>query len=176
VTGAGASHTVRTPPRPDAAAQRPVESVARAQAAAATTPASPPGPVGKVVDRLLGGRDRHHDEVTTALAAAVADLAERLAALSDRVDRTNDRVHDGAVRADAAEAADAEQTEEAVRLAARVDVTAAEVDALRADLAGAHEQDRITGAIVSDAEARLVEDIAELRLQLDKLREEGEPA
>ena len=34
-------------------------------------------------------------------------LAERLAALSDRVDRTNDRVHDGSVRIDHAEEADA---------------------------------------------------------------------
>jgi hypothetical protein len=174
VTGAAASHTVRTPPRPDAAAQRPVEAVERARAAASAPAAGPPGVAGKVVDRLLAGRDRHRDEVTTALADAVAELAERLAALSDRVDRTNDRVHDGAVRADHAEEADAALRDEAERLAQRADTTAAEVEALRADLAGAHEQDRITGAIVDDAEARLVEDIAELRLQLDKLREDGE--
>ncbi|HEV7721489.1 MAG TPA: hypothetical protein VGO60_09400 [Iamia sp.] len=169
VTGAAPTHTVRTPPRPDAAAQRPVEAVDRARAAVATPPAGPPGTVGKVVDRLLGGRDRHHDEVTTALADAVAELAERLAALSDRVDRTNDKVHDGAVRADQAAAADDEQQAEATRLALRADATAADLESLRADLAGAHEQDRITGAIVSDAEARLVEQVAELRLRLDKL-------
>ncbi|HEX7135803.1 MAG TPA: hypothetical protein VF228_24705 [Iamia sp.] len=181
VTGAAASHTVRTPPRPDAAAQRPVAAVERAQAAATATPGTPPGVAGKVVDRLLAGRDRHHDEVTTALAEAVAELAERLAALSDRVDRTNDKVHDGAVRADAAEVAEADLRGETSLLAHRADEVARDVDALRADLAGAHEQDRITGAIVDDAEARLVEQVAELRLRLDKLTEddtdiEGEQA
>lgn len=175
VTGAAATHTVRTPPRPDAAAQRPVEAVERARAAAAAPAAGPAGVVGKVVDRLLDGRDRHHDEVTGALADAVAELAARLADLSDRVDRTNDRVHDGAVRADRAEAADAELRAQAERLARRADATAADVDTIRADLAGAHEQDRITAAIVADAEARLVEDLADLRRRIEKLTDdEGE--
>ncbi|HEU5148979.1 MAG TPA: hypothetical protein VFU19_00695, partial [Iamia sp.] len=119
-------------------------------------------------------RDRHHDAVTAALTDAVAELAERLAALSDRVDRTNDRVHDGAVRADAAEAADTALRDEATRLAARTDEVAGALDGLRADVAGAHEQDRITAAIVDDAEARLLEQITELRQQLDKLRDEGD--
>lgn len=173
VTGA-APHTVRTPPRPDAAAQRPVPSVERARAAAAAPPAGPPGVAGKVVDRLLAGRDRRHDEAVSALTDAVADLADRLAALSDRVDRTNDKVHDGAVRADHAEEAGAALRDETGRLARRADEVAAEVDGLRADLAGAHEQDRITGAIVSDAEARLVEQVAELELRLAKLEAEDE--
>jgi hypothetical protein len=175
VTGAATRHTVRTPPLPDAAAQRPIEAVARAQEAAAAPPVGPPGVAGKVVDRLLAGRDRRHEGAVAALTDAVAELADRLAALSDRVDRTNDRVHDGSVRVDRVEAADAELRAVGGRLARRADEVAADVDALRADVAGAHEQDRITAAIVGDAEARLLEQVAELRQRLDKLTADAEP-
>ncbi len=164
----------RTPPRPAAAAQRPVEAVDRARAALSASAAGPGGRVGKVVDRALAGRDRRHDEAAAALLDAVAELAERLADLSDRVDRTNDRVFDGSVRADATDEALAALHVEADALVARADGAEAAVGEVRDGLAGAHEQDRITGAIVADAEARLVDDLAELRRRVDKLSAEAD--
>ncbi len=160
---------VRTPPRPDAAAQRPVEAVDRAQRALAAPTAGPPGRVGQVVDRLLAGRDRRQDDVATALADAVAELAQRLADLSDRVDRTNDRVHDAAVRADDADAVDADLRREAGALTARVEAAESDLVAVGDDVDGAQEQDRITAAIVADAEARLTEELADLRRRVEKL-------
>lgn len=165
----------RTPPRPDAAAQRPVEAVDRARAALAV-PTTPGGSVGKVLDRVLAGRDRRHDEAAAALLDAVAELAQRLADLSDRVDRTNDRVHDGSVRADGADEALATLRADAEALAVRADAADTAVAEVRDDLAGAHEQDRITGAIVADAEARLVDDLAELRRRVDKLATDVDPS
>ena len=80
----------RRPPRPAAAAQLPLADLDRAHRALDTPARSAPGMVGKVVDRLLAGRDERSTEATTALADAVADLARRLADLSDRLDRHSD--------------------------------------------------------------------------------------
>lgn len=160
---------VRTPPRPDAAAQQPVEAVGRARRALDAPAGGPGGRVGQVVDRVLHARDRRHDDVAAALVEAVDELSRRLADLSDRVDRTNDRVHDGAVRADEAEAADVALQGEADVLATRLATAEDELAGARDDLVGAHEQDRITAAILADAEARLTEELAELRRRVDKV-------
>lgn len=167
-----ASSPPRRPPRPDAAAQRPVEAVDRARAALSSPAGGPAGRVGQVVDRVMAGRDRRHDDTAAALVDAVAELAARVADLSDRVDRTNDKAHDADVRADEVAATVEALGTAAEGLAARADRADAALGSVRDDLSGAHEQDRITGAIVADAEARLVEAVAELRGRIDKLADE----
>lgn len=165
---------VRRPPRPDAAAQTPVEGVDLARRAGDRVPDGPPGALGRVVDRALAGRDRRRDELDRAVLDALADLAQRVADLSDRLDRTRDDVHDGAVRTDELTGARDELRATADDIGRRVDDVAGAVDGTRRDLDGALEQDRITGAIVADAETRWVDDLDDLRRRLDKLTEQVE--
>ena len=174
VTTAPPPPPVRRPPRPDAAAQSPVEGVERARRAVERTPEGPSGALGRVVDRAFAGRDRRRDELDRAVLDALADLAGRVADLADRLDRTRDAVHEGAVRTDELAADRDELRTAADDIGRRVDAVAGAVDGARQDLDGALEQDRITGAIVADAETRWVDDLDDLRRRLDKLAERVE--
>jgi len=83
-------------------------------------------------------------------------------------------VHEGAVRTDELAADRDELRTAADDIGRRVDAVAGAVDGARQDLDGALEQDRITGAIVADAETRWVDDLDDLRRRLDKLAERVE--
>lgn len=166
---------VRTPPRPDARAQQPVEAIERAREAVDRGPDGPTGRAGQVLDRVLGGRDRHLRATTEALTDAVAELADRLADLSDRVDRTNDRVHREALRIDEGDQVDRGIRDDSERLSHRLDAAGDDLAEVRTDVDGALEQSRITGAIVTDAEARLLDDLSTLRERLAKLEREIAP-
>ena len=143
------------PRRPAAAAQLPLADLDRAYRALDTPARSAPGPVGKVVTRLLAGRDERSTEATTALADAVADLAQRLADLSDRLDRASDTFHEHEKRAD--------------ELARRLGAVESDLTSTRGDLGGALEQDRITAGILADAEKRLANELGDLRLRVAEL-------
>lgn len=164
---------LRRPPRPDATAQRPVEALATARGAVERGPQGPPGAAGKVVGRLLAGRDRHTEETATALAEAVEELARRVADLSARVDRTNDEAFAESRRTD--ELAEAVTSARTAAEAVDADLGQRLVDvetglaAVRADLDGALDQDRITAGIVSEAESRLADALDDLRLRVAKL-------
>ncbi|HXH55964.1 hypothetical protein [Iamia sp.] len=175
---------VRRPPRPNAAAQRPVAEIDRARAVLDGAPDGPPGSVGRVVDRLLAGRDRRHDEAAAALALAVAELSRRLADLSDRLDRTNDGVYAQELRVDEltgeltdglADVSATVRSEaatfrgEADDLGRRLGDVETGVASARGDLDGALEQDRITAGILADAETRLADELDDLRLRVAKL-------
>ncbi len=166
----GSTRPHRRPPRPGAVAQTPVEAIGRARAALAGADDDTGGHgVGDVLDRLRGDRGRRSDEVATALLEAVEVLAERLADLSDRVDRTNDGLYEQALRGDDLADADAALTDEAEALGRRlVEVEAATADA-REELVGAQEQDRITATILADTETRLAAELDDVRLRLAKL-------
>ncbi len=176
VTPSEPARPLRRPPRPDAGAQQPVAAIATARAALARPAEGPSGATGRVVDRVLAGRDRRADESAAALTAAVDELARRLADLSARVDRTNDTVFaveqhtDELADTSASTRSDAEEV--GARLDRRAGDVAADLAAIRADLDGAHDQDRITAGIVADAEARLAEALADLRLRVAKLADE----
>lgn len=164
---------LRRPPRPDASAQQPVASIEVARAAHDRGPQGPPGAAGKVVGRLLAGRDRQAEETANALTEAVAELAERLADLSARVDRTNDSVFTVEGRTDevAADLANRARSgsETDANLGRRlVEVESSLADA-RSELDGALDQDRITAGIVADAETRLADELDDLRLRIAKL-------
>jgi hypothetical protein len=145
----------RRPPRPAAAPQLPLADLDRAHRALDTPAHSAPGMVGKVVDRLLAGRDQRSTEATTALADAVADLARRLADLSDRLDRAGDTLDAHEKRAD--------------ELARRLGAVESDLTSTRGDLGGALEQDRITAGILADAEKRLADELGDLRLRVAEL-------
>lgn len=172
---------VRRPPRPNAAAQRPVTEIDRARAVLDSAPDGAPGSVGRVVDRLLAGRDRRHDEAAAALALAVAEVSRRLADLSDRLDRTNDGVYAQELRVDELTGeltdrlADAGSTVrgEADDLGRRLVDVETGVATARDDLDGALEQDRITAGILADAETRLADELDDLRLRVAKLARDG---
>jgi hypothetical protein len=171
----GSTRPRRRPPRPGAEAQTPVEAIDRARAAL-TAADDDRGAVGDVLERLRGDRGRRSDEVATALLEAVEVLADRLADLSDRVDRTNDGLYEQALRGDELAEADTALATEAEALGRRlVEVEAATSDA-RAELVGAHEQDRITAAILADAETRLAAELDDVRLRLAKLALGDTPA
>ncbi|MET0421206.1 MAG: hypothetical protein ABW073_05845, partial [Acidimicrobiia bacterium] len=144
------------PPTPAAAAPLPLADLDRAQRALDPSARKEPGTVGRVVDRLLGGRDERSAEATTALVDAVADLAQRVADLaqlvaeqSGQLDRAGDTVHEHEQRAD--------------ELARRLGAVESDLTSTRGDLGGALEQDRITAAIMADAEQRLTEELHDLR-------------
>jgi chromosome segregation ATPase len=125
--------------------------------------------VGKVVDRLLAGRDARSAEATAALADAVSELARRLADLSDRVDRARDTLHQHEGRSDDLAAADGALRAEAEELGRRLGDVESGLATTRGDLDGALEQDRITAGILADAEERLADDLGDLRLRVAKL-------
>ncbi|HYI60886.1 MAG TPA: hypothetical protein VEW93_03665 [Acidimicrobiales bacterium] len=159
----------RRPPRPAADAQLPLDDLDRARAAHDQPARSAPGTVGKVVDRLLAGRDARSAEATAALADAVGELARRLADLSDRVDRARDTLHEHEGRSDELAAADGALRTEAEELGRRLGDVESGLATARGDLDGALEQDRITAGIVADAEERLADDLGDLRLRVAKL-------
>ncbi len=169
---------LRRPPRPDATAQQPVAEIDAARAALDQAPQGPFGAAGKVVGRLLAGRDRRAEETATALTDAVAELARRLADLSARVDRTNDAVFASEGRTDdlgdQVASSDAAGAEADATLGQRLVEVEASLAAARGDLDGALDQDRITAGIVADAEARLADELDDLRLRLAKLAAELE--
>ncbi len=169
VAGDPAPPPVRRPPRPAADAQRPLADLDRARQALDAPVRSAPGRVGKVVDRLLAGRDARSAEATTALADAVADLARRLADLSDRLDRAHDVLHAHEGRADELAATDRALRTEADDLTRRVTEVEGDLGDARDDLSGALEQDRITAGILADAEERLADELGDLRLRVAKL-------
>lgn len=166
---------LRRPPRPDARAQQPIESIDRARTAL-------DGPDHRVPDRSSDGLS--DDEVAAALTDAVAELARRLADLSDRVDRTNDAVHvqDGRVdelvalddqrRAEAEELVRRVREGEASAVARREEVEAA-LAARRDEVEGAVEMGRITAAVVADAELRLRAEVVDLAGRLDKASDDA---
>ncbi len=63
----------------------------------------------------------------------------------------------------------------AAALGQRLVEVEASLAAARADLDGALDQDRITAGILADAEARLADDLAEVRRRLDKLGRTDHP-
>ena len=136
------------PPPPEAAAQLPLADLDRAHRALDTPARSAPGTVGKVVDRLLAGRDERSTEATTALADAAADLAQRLADLTDRLDEHEHRADE---------------------LARRLGAVESDLTSTRGDLGGALEQDRITAGILADAEQRLTDELDDLRRRVAEL-------
>ena len=135
-------------PAPPTAAQLPLADLDRAQRALDTPASSAPGMVGKVVNRLLAGRDERSNEATAALADAVADLAQHLAAV------------EGILRGEADE------------LARRLSAVESDLISTRGDLGGALEQDRITAGILADAEKRLADELGDLRLRVAELAAE----
>ncbi len=151
-------------PSPSAAASPlPLADLDRAHEALNTPARSAPGVAGKAVDRLLVGRDERTAQATTAVGDAVADVARRLAeaeaGLARRIAETE---------ADMAQRiADAE-----VDLTRRLAAAESDLTAIRGDLGGALEQDRITAGIVADAEERLADEVGELRLRVDELAAE----
>jgi hypothetical protein len=150
---APAPRTDRSPP--PAAAQPDPANLDRAHRALDTPARSAPGTVGKVVGRLLAGRDERATEAATALADAVTDLTQRLADLSDRLDRADNTFHEHDERAD--------------ELARRLGAVESDLTSTRGDLGGALEQDRITAGILADAEQRLANELDDLRRRVAKL-------
>lgn len=153
----------RRPPRPDAGAQQPIDAIERARAA-------------------LDSPDRRSPdhEVAGALTDAVAELARRLADLSDRVDRTNDALHVEQVHTDSRGALDHEMREESrlevEDLGRRVQDVHDALAASHDQVDGALEMGRITAAVVADVELRLTSDLTEIARRLDKGPAGDDPA
>ena len=155
---------------PSAVPDLPLPDLDRAHLALNTPARSAPGIVGKVVDRLMAGRDQRSAEATTAVGDAVTDLARRLAdAEADLSRRLSDAETELSQRLDAID--DARRVE-AVDLARRLSAVASDLTSIRDDLDGALEQDRITAGILADAERRLADEAGDLRLRVDKLTAE----
>lgn len=134
----------------------PLADLDRAHAALNAPAPSAPGVVGKVIDRVLAGRDERAAQATVAVGDAVADVARRVAAVEADLARR-------------LEAVDQERRAEAVELTRRLAAVEAELHAARGDLDGALEQDRITASVVADVEQRVAAEVAELRQRLAAL-------